>query len=279
MKSEEIYSRNLAEAILYPFFILIILWSVYYIDYSTFFNFYKLGVLPGKPEGLKGIFFMPFIHSQRDLNHILSNSVPIFVLTALLIYFYKSIALRVWLIIWLSSGFLIWYVAQAGSSYHIGISGVIYGLFGFLFFSGIFRRNQSLWGISLMVIFLYGSLIWGIFPTEEPISWEGHLFGLLTGILCAISFRKLGPKATKYSYEIEEELGIAPPDLEGIYNQKLEEAKARYLALEELKKQQEKNRIAPQKNAESTHTSGKEIKIIYMYKPNPKLEDKTDDEA
>lgn len=270
MKNEETYSRNLAEALLYPFFILIVLWSVYYVDYTTTFNFYKLGVLPGKVEGLKGIFFMPFIHSQRDFNHILSNSVPIFVLSALLIYFYKSVALRVWVIIWFASGFLIWYVAQASNSYHIGISGIIYGLFGFLFLSGILRKNQSLWGISLMVIFLYGSLIWGVFPTKEPISWEGHLFGLLAGIISAISFRKTGPQATKYKYELEEELGIEPPDLEGIYNQKIAEAKAKYL-------EEQLNATKTNSEQAANHTSHQETKIIYMYKPNPKPEDKTDD--
>lgn len=249
-----------------------LLWSIFYVDSTTRFDFYKFGVLPRQVEGLKGVIFMPFIHSQRDFNHILSNSVPIFVLTALLIYFYRSIALRVWVIIWLATGFLTWYIAQKGMSYHVGISGVIYGLFGFLFFSGIFRRNQSLWGISLMVIFLYGSLIWGIFPTKEPISWEGHLAGLLTGILCAISFRKMGPQATKYRYEIEEELGIEPPDLEGMYNQKIEAAKERYLALESFKKEQLKNDI-------SNPTSSTETKIIYMYKPTPKPEDKTDGKA
>ncbi|MGB0933305.1 MAG: rhomboid family intramembrane serine protease [Lishizhenia sp.] len=273
MEKETLYSNNLLEALLYPFFILIFLWSVFYVDATTPFEFYELGVLPRQVEGLKGIFFMPFVHSQRDFNHILSNSIPIFVLTALLIYFYKSIALRVWIIIWLATGFLTWSIAQKGISYHIGISGIIYGLFGFLFLSGVIRRNQTLWGISLMVIFLYGSLIWGIFPTKEPISWEGHLSGFLAGILCAISFRKMGPQATKYRYEIEEELGIEPPDLEGIYNKKIQEAQERYLAMQNVNKELSEQTM----NKSSNHTSETETRIIYLYKPNPKPADKIDD--
>ena len=110
---------------------------------------------------------MPFIHSQKDLTHITNNSIPTFVLLSSLIYYYRKIALWVVLTIWLGSGFLLWNIAESTGSYHIGISGVIYGLFSFLFVSGIFRKHTPMWAISLFVIFLYGSLIWGIFPTDK----------------------------------------------------------------------------------------------------------------
>lgn len=111
--------------------------------------------------------------------------------------------------------------------------------------------------ISLFVIFLYGSLIWGIFPTEKPISWEGHLFGFLTGIIAAIAARKQGPQALKYRYEIEQEMGIEPPDLEGIYKENLRRAQE----LEQLRKQQEEEQIQAQN-------------VVYYYIPRKPEEEK-----
>jgi hypothetical protein len=110
------------------------------------------------------------------------------------------------------TGAFTWLVAR--DSYHIGMSGVIYGLFGFLFLSGALRNYRPLMGLSLFVIFLYGSLIWGIFPMQEHVSWEGHLFGLGSGLLLAYVFKNQGPQSPKYKYEIEKELGIEPEDLE-----------------------------------------------------------------
>lgn len=95
-------------------------------------------------------------------------------------------------------------------SYHIGMSGVIYGLTSFLTFSGFFRRSMRVAAISLVVIFLYGSTVWGIFPIKVNMSWEAHLMGLFAGIVAALIFRKAPPQPGKMQYEIEEELGIEP---------------------------------------------------------------------
>src|SRR5690554_7989514 len=93
------------------------------------------------------------------------------------------------------------------------MSGVIYGLFGFLFISGFFKKYLPLQAISLFVAFVYGSMIWGIFPMEQGVSWEGHLSGFLVGSLLAVVFRKKGPVPPKYRYEIEKEMGIEPPEI------------------------------------------------------------------
>ncbi|WP_139230269.1 rhomboid family intramembrane serine protease [Lishizhenia tianjinensis] len=252
-----IHDGNMLEALLYPFLLLLILWSIYLMDFTFHLDLYKYGVLPQTMEGLKGIFFMPFIHSQRDFTHIVNNSLPTFVLLAALIYYYRKIALYVVLAIWLGGGFLLWNLAPSTGSYHIGISGVIYGLFSFLFVSGIFRKRTPMWAISLFVIFLYGSLIWGIFPTEKPISWEGHLFGLIVGIVAAIAARNQGPKPLKYWYEIEQEMGIEPPDLEGMYKENLRRAQER----EEMRKAQEEEQIKAQN-------------VVYYYIPKQPAEDK-----
>lgn len=250
-----------AEAIIYPLLVVILMWSVFLIDRHYQLDLYQYGVKPQTWEGLKGIFLMPFIHGQKDFGHVINNSFPTLVLFATLIYFYREIALYVIFFIWIGGGFLLWYFAQNTGSYHIGMSGVIYGLFGFLLVSGFVRRFLPLQAIALFVAFVYGSLIWGVFPIEAGISWEGHLAGLLVGAVIAIAFRKRGPAPPKYRYEIEKELGIEPPDLEGEW----EARKAAYEEAVRIKQEQlnsDKNR-----KESNTSTASRNIEISYEFKP------------
>jgi membrane associated rhomboid family serine protease len=124
-----------------------------------------------------------------------------------LLYFYRNIAFKVFAMIYILSGICVWLGAR--EAYHIGASGVAYGLAGFLFFSGIFRREKTQMVITLLVTFLYGSMVWGIFPDfypEENISYESHFWGLAVGSLLAYYYRMEGPHRKKYNWEIEEEL-------------------------------------------------------------------------
>lgn len=207
------------ETIIYPGLLLIIMWLVFWAEHLFQIDLYKYGVLPRSVEGLKGIIFMPLIHSKTEISHILNNSVPTAFLLGALIYFYREIALKVFVLCWLLTGFLVWIYAQNKGAYHIGMSGVIYALAGFLFTSGVIRKFLPLQAISLFVAFIYGGMIWGIFPMEEKISWEGHLSGLVIGIVLANVYKKEGPLRPKYQYEIEKELGIEPIDLEEIWNE------------------------------------------------------------
>jgi membrane associated rhomboid family serine protease len=249
---------NGIEAISYAFLLLILLWSIYSLE--TFYpkEFVELGILPQTLSGLKGVLFSPLIHSPSDVSHLLNNSLPAAILLASIVYYYREIAFKIILFSWFFSGFFVWAFAQS-KGYHIGFSGVIYAFVGFLFTSGTLRKFRPLQGISLFVVFVYGSLIWGVFPTGEPISWEGHLSGLIVGVILAFIYRKQGPQAPKYQYEIEKELGIEPPDLEGIWleNQRLAN--------------EEQERINQQ------HLSilfGEQPKIRYDYKPNPPQDEK-----
>lgn len=203
----------------YPLLLLILMWSFYLMDYTSRINFFEFGIYPRTFSGLMGIFFSPLIHSQEDLKHIFSNSVPLAVLLASLIHFYKSIALKVFASVWILGGTLTWLIAR--DNYHIGMSGVIYGLVAFLFVSGALRKYKPLMGLSLFVVFLYGSLIWGIFPLEAKISWEGHISGLLVGVVMAFLYRKQGPQSPKFVYEIEKDLGIEPVDYERLWREQL----------------------------------------------------------
>ena len=239
------FESHLRNAILPAFFVLIIMWLAYWSDYLFLYDFHKLGVMPKKSEGLKGIFFMPWIHSHADIRHLLNNSIPIFLLLTLLFYSYREIALRVFLFSWFVTGILLWVFANNNGAYHIGMSGVIYSLAAFLFTSGVLRKYLPLQALSLFIVFIYGSMIWGIFPTEQHVSWEGHLSGMLVGIFLAFYYRKLGPQRPKYQFEIEKELGIEPPDLEGQYWEQVRQ-------VEEMNKQLEKNQS--------------EIKVVYEIK-------------
>ena len=188
-----------------PFLLLVIIWGVHFINLSfPTLNIYAYGVLPREISGLKGILFSPFIHSTSDnFSHIFNNSVPLFVLTYFFMVSYKSIFTKVTVFIWLFSGVCVWLAAR--ENYHIGASSVIYGLAFFLFFSGIFSKNKRLIAISLIVAFLYGSMIWGIFPGEERISWEGHLFGGLSGVIMAFYYKNRFKTKESYNLEVHPE--------------------------------------------------------------------------
>ncbi len=171
-----------------PILSVLILWLIYWIEINFRYNFNELGIYPRSISGLKGILFSPFIHS--DVSHLFNNSIPLFVLLMSLLYFYREVAYKVLVYGILLSGFFAWMIGR--NSYHIGASGVIYLLFSFVFFSGIIRKHYRLIAMSLVIIFLYGSMIWLLFPTEDRISWEGHLSGFVTGLFFAFLFRKKG---------------------------------------------------------------------------------------
>ncbi|MEX1192804.1 MAG: rhomboid family intramembrane serine protease [Brumimicrobium sp.] len=249
------------EAIVYPLLIIVIMWSIFLIDRYYQLDLYKYGVKPSTSEGIKGIFLMPLIHSQKDFSHIINNSIPTFIFLSALIYFYREIAIYVVLLVWVGAGFLLWYLAVNTNSYHIGMSGVIYGLFGFLFTSGLIRKYIPLQAITLFVAFVYGSMIWGIFPMEPGISWEGHLLGLMVGVIVAFAFRKKGPVAPKYRYEIEKEMGIEPPDLEG-----------EWLERRKRWEEQQKRQLENKNNDEKQNKENSSAEVTYHFKPKNKKE-------
>ena len=184
--------------------VLIIIWSVKIFEIVFDYDFTEYGVLPRKFNGLTGIFFSPLIHS--DVNHLLSNSLPVIILCLLIFNFYSQIAKKILIYLYFISGLWLWCIGR--ESFHIGASGLIYAMASFLFFSGILRKNSQLSAVALLVIFIYGGLFWGLFPIHKNVSWEGHLTGFIAGILVSFIFRKDGPKRKKYNWEIEEDLEV-----------------------------------------------------------------------
>ncbi|WP_458627537.1 rhomboid family intramembrane serine protease [Winogradskyella sp. PC D3.3] len=188
------YSNNI---IIYPLMILFTMWLVFWYQVRIDSGIKTFGIRPQKLEGLLGIVTSPFLHG--DINHIYNNSIPLFVLSVALFYFYNKIAWKVIGFGILFSGFLTWLIASSGN--HIGASGLVYVLVSFMFFKGIFAKHYRLIALSLVVIFLYGSMIWYVFPIKSGMSWEGHLSGLITGLVFSLIFRKQIAKPERYTWE------------------------------------------------------------------------------
>jgi membrane associated rhomboid family serine protease len=184
----------------FPVFFVLFLWIVFWFEVRFGFSFNSFGVYPRTLSGLKGIIFSPFIHSSME--HLYHNSIPLLVLSMALFYFYREISWKVIIYGILFSGFLTWCIGRPAN--HIGASGLIYVLMSFILFKGIFAKHFRLIALSLLVVFLYGSMIWYVFPVKENMSWEGHLSGLIVGFVFALIFRKSIAKPKKYKWEEED---------------------------------------------------------------------------
>ena len=188
-------------ALFFPIFFIFLLWFIKFIEFGLKTDFAQNGIFPREWMSLTGILTAPLVHD--DLKHLIDNSIPMVVLSTAIFYFYREIAYKIFFIIYFVTGLLVWIVGR--EAYHIGASGLIYGFASFLFFSGILRRNVNLLAISLLVTFLYGSMVWGILPYDFHISWESHLMGAVTGIVLSFIYKDMGPERMKYSWEEEDE--------------------------------------------------------------------------
>ncbi|MGO4918290.1 rhomboid family intramembrane serine protease [Maribacter spongiicola] len=182
-----------------PLLAMILIWGVYWLEIVMGVNFNEMGVMPRTALGLRGVVLSPFIHGS--LEHLYNNTISLAILLAALWYFYRDVAWKVVLYGILLSGFLTWMIGR--TSYHIGASGLIYVLASFIFFKGIFSSYFRLVALSLIVVFIYGSMLWYIFPVKEGMSWEGHLGGFLTGLFLAKVVKARIPPTKKYEWEKE----------------------------------------------------------------------------
>jgi membrane associated rhomboid family serine protease len=181
-----------------PFYFVLIIWIVYWIDVVLRLDLSQFGILPRTEIGLKGIVFSVFLHG--NFQHLINNSIPLFILTAFLMYFYRKQTWKVIIFGAILSGFLTWLIAR-GNSYHIGASGLIYVMTSFIFFKGFQTQYYRLMALSLVIVFLYGGMIWYMFPTaDNQISWEGHLAGFISGLILSrlIAAPKIEPE---YKYD------------------------------------------------------------------------------
>jgi membrane associated rhomboid family serine protease len=250
------------EVLIYPLGLVLIIWFVYWFEIKFGVNFTNYGIYPLKLDGLKGILFSPFIHS--GIKHLFNNSVPLLLLSMALFYFYRDVSKRVILYGILISGLMTWLIGRP--SYHIGASGLVYVLASFLFFKGMFTKYYRLVALSLSVVFVYGSLVWGLFPGKTGMSWEGHLSGFIVGLFLALIFKTKIITKPKYNWEsdnynAEEDEFMQQFDENGNFIEKSEELgkstestselsnnqniKIRYIYTEQSSKEKQKDNKKP----------------------------------
>nr|WP_321357503.1 rhomboid family intramembrane serine protease [uncultured Draconibacterium sp.] len=197
----EMEKKIFFHSLLFPALFVLLLWIVKIIELTAGLSFVKFGIFPRHINGLQGILFSPFIHS--DFSHLISNSLPFFILGFMLIYFYRRISYRIFFLLYILSGISTWFMGR--EAWHIGASGVVYALAAFHFVSGIIRSDVRLLTLSAIVVFLYGGLVWGLLPIRPEISWEGHLSGAIFGVLLAFYYRRYIVRREKFDWELEED--------------------------------------------------------------------------
>ncbi len=162
-------------------------WVVFLIDgIIPFIHLKSYGIHPRQISSLYGILTTVFLHG--DVSHIISNTLPLLLAITALFGNYPKTAKKIFVLSMLVTGLLVWSFARTAN--HIGASGLLYALLTFIFISGFFKKDIQSIGISIVIGFLYGSLIFGIIPDKEYISWESHLFGMFTGAFLAWYYRK-----------------------------------------------------------------------------------------
>ena len=173
------------DSLYWPSLLVALIWIIQLVNVALGGLLGHFGVYPRDPDGLIGIITSPLIHG--DWGHLIANTPPLFVLSVLLFFFYPRVAKQSFGMIYLLAGLVLWLFGRP--VYHIGASGVIYGLVAFIAWNGLFRRNLKAIALSLVVVFYYGGMFLGILPGQPGVSWEGHLFGALVGIFTAYYFK------------------------------------------------------------------------------------------
>jgi len=192
-------NKKIFKKILIPLIFPVLIWVIHLTSFILNVRIIKMGVIPRTLEGLLGIITGPLIHA--NFTHLISNTIPLVILGWIIYNFYPRVSYFLFGFIYFFTGLLVWIFARQYN--HIGASGLVYGFVSFLFFSGIFRRDNASVALALVITFLYGGLIWGILPGMPGISWESHLFGGFTGLLAAFFLRKIDPPKKKYDWEDE----------------------------------------------------------------------------
>ncbi len=187
----------------YIVYFVLLLWVIESAEELFNFSFSSLSIFPQSLFGLAGVIFSPLLHSNYD--HLIANSLPLLLLGGLLFYGYPISKWKTIAIVWIVSGLGVWLFGRP--SYHLGASGIVSGLFYFLFFASIFRRDKRSIALMFIAVLMYGGILLGILPWDPKISFESHLFGAVGGILSALLFRSQDPKLERkiYDWELEKD--------------------------------------------------------------------------
>lgn len=183
--SLQLTRQHLLESLGFPLIAITVIWVIHFWQDLYGFDPGSYGIMSRRAWGIRGIVTAPLIHGS--FKHLISNTVPLFVLTFIALYFYRKVAMRAFWIIYFLTGAAVWLFARPVS--HIGASGIIYGLVAFVFWNGIFRRSLRSIVLAGIVMLLYSGMFLGVLPDQEGISWESHLIGSLAGIFAAYMFK------------------------------------------------------------------------------------------
>jgi membrane associated rhomboid family serine protease len=213
---DPIEKQKFTRSLIFPGILLVLIWGIKLVEYFFKIDLSGYGIYPQHASGLQGILFAPLLHGS--FAHLSANSVPLFLLSAGLFYFYERTAYYIYGLLWIVTGFWVWVFAK-DTGIHIGASGVVYALAAFHFTIGLLKREPKIMAFALLVVFLYGGLIWGVIPNFLPdknISWESHLLGGVAGVVLAFFFRNQAPDQKHYSWEDEDDdPDEGPPAIEG----------------------------------------------------------------
>lgn len=178
--------KNFYKSIQFPLMFLAIIWTIHLTQVIGGYDFGYYGIYPRRWFGLKGVLTGPLIHA--DFGHLLSNSAPLLALGGMVFYFYRRVAFRSFFMIYILTGLAVWGLADKG--FHIGASGVVYGLVTFVMGNGLFRRNVKSVVLGLIVLFFYSGIFVGVLPNQEGVSWESHLYGAFVGLFTAYFYKE-----------------------------------------------------------------------------------------
>ena len=192
---------SLKVSALFTLLFIVLLWLFKSTEIFTGLSLLEFGIYPGKLSGLTGILLAPLIHGS--FAHLLANTLPLFILGTTILHIYPRSALHTVTSIYFLSGIGVWIFARP--AYHIGASGLTYGMMFFIFFIGILRQDRLPIALSMLVFFLYGGMIWGVLPHNPKISFEYHLFGAMTGIALAFIMKNRDPQIPEKKYDWEDE--------------------------------------------------------------------------
>jgi membrane associated rhomboid family serine protease len=230
---------------IFSFIVLYAMWLVKICEVLFKVEVYYFGIYPLYIKGLIGIFLSPLIHGSWQ--HLVSNTIPFIVVVPALFYYFRTHAYRIFFTIYFATGLWVWVYARA--SYHIGMSGVVYGVTVFLLISSIIRKNRYLSYFGLFIIFYFGSMLWGLLPINPSVSHESHIMGSIAGVVCAVYFKNIGLKNDTYTWQQN-----PSSDDEVDFEWRLPEQ----IESERLKKEAE----------EEKQNTNSPINIIYTYKEN-----------
>lgn len=188
----------------------VLLWLIKIIEISFGADLVEYGVYPGRLHGLAGLLWAPLIHSS--FSHLFANTAPLLILGTALVYGYPKSAKIVVPVVYFGTGVGVWLFAR--QAFHVGASGLTFGFMFFVLTIGMLRWDRRAIALSMIVFFLYGGMIWGIFPNKPDISFESHLFGAIIGISLAVLLRNHDPYSPekKYSWEEDEENDLKTDD-------------------------------------------------------------------